>query len=932
MDLSELLRKNIQSAETKHDKAIACGALCKQCPLYKKPRGPVLGDIKPNSKLVVIGETLGGPEMEQRKLLTGRPGIEVDEGLIEGGLTRKDVSVTKVIACQPDIEGGGLGDYLQWLKRENEQRPANDQLMSPIEACRPRLINELRKANSDVWLAIGSTALESAAQMHGLRYGKGKDQVGDVTIATIMNQHGSPIRIPKDKIDASPVPGELRVICSSLHPNFAMRGKRAYKPVIRKDIARAARIAVRGYIDWEMPKQTFVFPDPATIEHVCAQMVAEGAKVAVDIESDSVDTRSCRVRCVGLGATVGGEETILVVPFRWMDGREYWPSRDLKIRVIAAVRSVLDGCDLIAHNGAFDTAVLLRCGLMTDRNKLWDDTMIGHHDTDHNDLPHTLGFVATRFLEVPMWKKDVDHKATDNVAKDHDLHQYNAVDIATTMRVWTAIEERILACGTTPQYETDKALAPIAREMERLGLFVDEHERGKLSRKLNKVCYKLRQRFVENAKVNINPRSPHQLAQWLFHDLGLQPPLNPQGYEWQEGDGYSTSAQALTKILDKDGQYLDAETKTAIESLLEFKSAEKLRSTYVDGLDVRYDDVWRNEPMAPEVRETIYNKKGVPEETLILPKRYAYSQIHPVWKIHVVPTGRWSSSPNAQNWPARAWGKLNLRELIVAPPGHVIVGADFEQVELRIYAVQAQDRLLLQAFKTPGMDPHAMNAAVLFSPKQDDKSLLEFHDYILKLKKSGDETKVSKAKHFRNVAKRFVYLETYGGEEDKLFSVMSTARDKATGKLDFPNIKPSDCEIWHERWHKMHPETKIWQQRCAMMQKELGYVAALHDYRRRYFPGGPDKKNSVANHTIQGSAAAIMNRGVRRIAEAIPFGCWSEYTGLCLQVHDYAGVYVPEEKAEETQHIIEECLNFAHEGLSFPVDKPLATRNWADQG
>ncbi len=923
-----------------HQHAIERGAKCLECPLYRKNRGPVRSEIRPGGKLAICGEAPGRQEVEEGRVFTGKSGVELEHGLDREHVTRNDTSILNVISCQPDIDGGSLGDYLSWLSRENDRRreASESELLSPLDACRPRLLKDLAEADSDVWLAVGGTALEAMVTAHGIRYGKGKDQVGDINCSTIMNQHGSPIIVPSERVAQSTVPSgrdKDRIITSTLHPAFAMRGKRAYKFVIIEDIARAARIAQRGYVDWQMPEDVFTFPSIDEIERECAQYVAANALVAVDIEGDSADTQTCRIRCVGFGAEIDGVERVIVIPFRYMSGRDYWPTMELKVRAVAATQAVLDNCQLVMHNGAYDTGVLTRVGLMSDRKKQWQCTMLAHHDTDHNDLPHTLGFVATRFLEVPMWKKDVDHKATDNIGADADLYEYNAVDVVTTLRAWGYLDERMVECGTTDQYDTDRQLAPIAREMEALGVFVDEHERGKLSRQLNQVCFRLRKKFCGAVGREINPRSPQQVAYWLFDELGLTPPLNPQGYEWQEGDGYSTSAPAIIKIIDKDGESLPPQVTTALEALLEFKSAEKLRSTYVDGLDVHYDDAFAHLERATPVTEEIYDKKGNVGNVDILPARMGISRIHPTWKIHVVPTGRWSSSPNMQNYPAYAWGGLNLRSLIIAPPGHVIVGADFEQIELRLYAVQAGDQVLLKAFHE-GLDAHSLNTATLFSPDTSEEGIMKFYwDFMQRLKSTDDSPAAKKerkrCKHIRNITKRVSFLETYGGESDKLHATLSSSRDKATGKLDFPNITPMDCERWHERWHELHPETRIWQDSCAAFQRHNGYVEAIYDRRKRFFPGGPDKKNAVPNHTIQGSSAAIMNRGMLNLAEAIPFGAWSPYTGICLQVHDYAGVFVPEERADEAIEIVRECLDFEYKGLKFPVDKPLASRSWADQ-
>jgi DNA polymerase I-like protein with 3'-5' exonuclease and polymerase domains len=148
----------------------------------------------------------------------------------------------------------------------------------------------------------------------------------------------------------------------------------------------------------------------------------------------------------------------------------------------------------------------------------------------------------------------------------------------------------------------------------------------------------------------------------------------------------------------------------------------------------------------------------------------------------------------------------------------------------------------------------------------------------------------------------------------------------------FPHIKPKDTKVWHERWHHLHPETRAWQERVMRGQRENGWVAGILDFRRRYFLGGPNKKNAPPNHTIQSSAAAIMNQAVLRIHEEIPFGRWSRWTGLCLQVHDYAGLYVPESRADEAKEILERCLPHSYEGMAFPPDDVIVSHNWAQQG
>ncbi len=958
-----------QTTEEAHAPAEALGARCKECPLYGCRAGPVMGEIVPNAKLVTIGEAPGKQEVESRAPFQGPSGMEYNLGLAQGGVSRLEVSTTNTILCRPPED---FDDYLQklerdWKKacvaaeRDGLQPPSRPN--SPVDCCRPRLLKEIELSNSQTLLAIGGKALRAVAEMYGVPYGSGEDAVGKISFATIKGQHGSPVRMPDGK-----------VVCSALHPAFAFRKNHQYIDVIKGNIARAATIASRGnVIDWHEPDFN-IFVQRATDEStnqdeamvriitLCATLKSQGARVAVDIETDSADSVHCNIRCVGIGAVLRNldgtyQEVVASIPFKWRDGREYWASQQMKLVVADALRSVLDECELIFHNGLFDTAVLLRFGYMGNRRKRWYDTMLGHHNTDSNDLPHDLGFLARQFTEAPLWKKDVDQKEAAGVARDYDLHFYNCKDVLLTLRLWPFIEERIVACGTVPQMRVDTHLAPVARDMGLLGVWIDETARGDLSLKFNRLCRDLEAKFVQQVGHPINPRSVPQLREWLFGELGLSPTLNTEGYDFEgdDGDDPSTSTPALLKILDVIGA--DSPQAKMIDTLLEYRACDKLRGTYIDNLrvsyadgDACYVDRW-GEQLSPVAQEVIaaLGLGEVPEVALdgriILPKRPAYSRLFINWKLHVVPSGRWACEPTVHNWPSRGWmvdgQPTNVRKMIVAPPGHVLVGADYEQVELRIYGVRANDKYVLKAFRD-NLEPHCLNAATILAKTEDEiwPLYLDLSNKHFKYSKSKPKTNEEKeessyVKYVRTVAKRVAYLKNYGGEDEKLFSAMASERDKATGKRVFPGLKKERVDEWEERWVRRHPETEGWHRQVAARVRAQGFVESLIlSHRKRFFVGGPNKKNAPPNKDIQGNAAEMKNEAILRIAEAIPFGCWSPYTGLCLDIHDYLAVFVPESRADEAIKILNKCMYFemkTDEGwmMPFPADAK-ASKNLAD--
>jgi uracil-DNA glycosylase family 4 len=951
---------NLHTFLAEHKAAMDRGAKCTECPLFKKHvedgqgRGPVMGEVTRNSKLVVIGEAPGNREVETGRPFMGASGRILNGQLIKGGLDREqkgDVSVTNTILCQPPDDFEAYEDKLR-----AKAKTAGKEVVLPTLCCAPRLERDIREANAPVEYAVGRQALAALARHHGVPYGKEKKkrERGDISIANLRKQHGAPIPV-------RPIghPEGAKTLIASYHPAYAMRGAKAWMPVIKTVIKRAALIAGRGgAIDWQKPKYNLA-PTIDEIEEFAREAFDTDRVVMVDIETgpsrpgadDGGSIQTCALRTVGWGfRRETGEEVIMVVPYRDMAGDPLWSGEQCE-RVDAAIRLVMDKCKLAGQNFSFDSAVLLRLGLMTDRKKRWADIMLAHHDTDSNDLPHDLGFIISEHFEAPHHKADVDHKSVNNV--DYGmLCEYNGDDVLTQLRCLEAVLTRISQLGTVEQYKTDTKIAPVVRDMGDLGLVIDEHERQRLAGVLteridyfrSKFRFEVAMMFVspqEAARVEarlkqmaadwrnrpdsevaaawtrayqnyaldkgygeFNPNSVYQLRDLLFDKLNLTPILNTDGYEFDDeaDDDPSTGQAAILKLLEKYDHI-----QGFCDALLEYRAYSKLYGTYVADKKGRIKDVdWTKWGLPPNAAKRI---------------------LHTVYKVHVIPSGRLSTQPAIQNWPAV--GKASMRTMVVAPDGHCIVGADYDQLELRIYAVVAQDQLLLQAFSEKDkhgapIDPHSLNAAALLADTEG-----EIWDQYYKIKYDMTD---KERKYWRTVAKRFCYLETYGGEEDKLFSTMAASRNKATGKRDFPNLQLKDVETWHKRWHKLHPETKKWQDNCKYIAYNRGHVrVGTLDYRARFWPGGIDKKNAPPNHTIQGFAASIANKALIDLNEAIPYRAWSPVSGINLQIHDYIGGYVPRDRAWEAKGIIEECLSYEFKGMKFTCTAESSYR-WSDQG
>ena len=1083
----EMTRLPRERALEVHAEAIARGAKCEQCPLYALSQGPVMGIITPNARLVIVAESPGQHEIDQKVPMVGKSGDVLNDSLIDGGLVREECTITNTILCRPPEEYKAFEKRITTMheleiEKLREAQVPEDQWpklpMMPYDCCFPRLQKDIEESTSKNVLAIGNAAIKAVCEHYEVPFGSArKVKPGEARVASLKKQLGAPLTL-KDGT----------VIMCTYHPAFAMRsGSKHYMHVVKDHIRRAAAIAVRGYVDWQEPPY-ILNPSVEQIEETLEMIRSSGALVSLDIETDKgkradggFDPFSCRIRCIGFGAVIDDKEILICVPIRYMSGQEWW-SPENKKRVLQACMNVLNENELVGHNLAFDTQVLLRFGLITEENRFREveDTILMCRNTPDCDLPHDLGFVTSRYFEAPTWKGIFsDKESIDNVT-DHDLHFYNMRDVLVVLRLYPKILEDLYRYATTDQYAMDKAMLPHVRDMGVNGLFIDENIRGEMSIQANREAYELLKKIREIVKnPKFNPSSPHQIRKFLFVEKKMIPVFNSKGKDWEEGEDPSTNGQALTKMINQQGG--DEQTRIFVTTLLEYKQWMKLKGTYIDSLKVYYPD-WSQYGLevgtapaviGPTVRRLKAKERALisqsrwPDEWtkattkqekaalinrvedeiwengVILPERPALSRLPITYKQHTISSARLASTPNAQNLPK--FGKINTHKMIVSPPGHKIVGADMDQVELRLYTGVSGDKLLNKAF-AEGMDPHSYNAASMFCRKfgksVDDtykiivgmpvdvareslgqvsnevncaldqikfdskiESALERLSGLLtetqiEKYKKGWSTGDKEKKKLRGYAKTFCYLvciaegqrvltdrglvpiqdvktsdrvwdgvewvshdgviykgkekvitydgitatpdhkvwldsgevvelqearryssrlshsgphidskveecdqdmtivnvydilnagprhrftvegrlvsNCYGGAEEKLGETMKNARDKASGKLMFPDLRDEDVAEWYDQWHKLHTETKEWQQRMERVALREGYTCSiLGTFRKRFFPGGANKNGATANHQIQcepKTSMVLTDKGYQTIESLLETG------------------------------------------------------------
>ena len=863
--------------EEAHERAQSLGAKCRECPLYGQRQGPVLGQIKPNSDLIVIGEYPSKFDIRKRKIFRGDLGKKLDESLVSGGMSRDDISLTNVILCKHPTVKESLDD---WLRKQRRIKGLT--YKSPFECCRPRFENDLKKSNSKTVVTLGKHALAETAKYYEIPYGSSKKQYsGEKRLASLKQQRGHPL--PLD---------DGTVICPTFHFE---RTSKYMLHVIRRDIIKACKISQRGgKLNW---KKVPYLIEPSFEEAIIWMNKAQKSStiLMVDIETDGVDA-DCDIRCIGMGYGKYEDEQIMVLPLVYKNGQQYW-QKDERALIEDALRQLLSSSSLAFQYGQFDTTHLLRFNYLTNPRQLWDDTILLHKNSFECNSQHDLNYLSSRITgDVVLWKGDVDHKAIENYERDRDLWIYCGDDILAQMRclhefkIWQETDETYLT------YEIDKRLAPVVRDMSLHGMVVDDQLRQKISDKLSKKIDSKREILCQIVGREFNPNSTRQVAKFLFDERGLKPILNTKGKPFSEYDTPSTNEDSLILLGDELIKHgVEEDVIKFLDQLLILRGLQKLKSTYVD-IESKLVDV--------DDMKVIYS----------------------TFNLHVVPTGRLSSTGyNLQNIPKR--GIVNVREMFIPPKGHYFVSADFEQLESRLYALAAKDQSMLKAFRE-GLDMHCLNAAIM--EVDEEKDLMAVYEKFmtwkgLKKKKSPtDEEKklIRKIEYVRLCAKVFGFSKQYGAEWQKIYDSMRCERDENQVRL-FPKLNQKTVRVWNERWAKFHPETSRWQQDVIQFLNLHGYTEEPYHYRKRFFPGGPDSPHAPYNHVIQGWAAALTNQAMLRIDKVFPPNGWE---GLTCQVHDEIILTVKKSRALEMAKKLEEAMDYEFNGIRVYAESEISDR------
>ncbi len=583
------------------------------------------------------------------------------------------------------------------------------------------------------------------------------------------------------------------------------------------------------------------------------ERVSGYGELCFDLETTGFDM--FRDRIVGLSVAVEPHEA-WYVPFAAHDGM----SRDEVEKMYVAMLRPLFADEKIAkigQNMKFDILFLRAAGIEVRGRKF--DTMLLHYLLDPESR-HGMNVLAERYLHyTPIEITALIGRGAKQLSMDmvgvERVAEYAAEDADITLQLYRTLRPMVEREGQMELYERiEEPLIDVLADMEWTGVRIDSaslaHYSASLSEQLTALETKIRDAAGEPT---LNVNSSRQLGEVLFAKMRIA----------------EKPKMTKTKQFCTDEEYLQgfAHQYEIVDLILQYRGVKKLLSTYVDALPLLVNPVT--------------------------------GHIHTSYNQAVTATGRLSSAnPNLQNIPVREQIGRPIREAFIpSDDGHLLLSADYSQVELRIMAHLSGDESLREAFMH-GEDIHAATAAKIFGKPIDEVT--------------SEERRRAKTANFGII---------YGISAFGLSQRLDIPRGEAKALID--------------GYFASYPKVKEYIERVTEQARRDGYVTTLFG-RRRYLNDinsrnvnarGLAERNAI-NAPIQGGAADIMKIAMIEVARRFrEEGIGSR---IILQVHDEIVVDMLASERERVERIVREAMEGAA-SLTVPLIVDCGVgRNWLE--
>jgi len=593
--------------------------------------------------------------------------------------------------------------------------------------------------------------------------------------------------------------------------------------------------------------------DEAALDAIIAEAYA-GGLLAIDTETDALDSVASGLVGISL-ATAPGRAAYVPVGHISSDDMFGEKPPQLPLSVVAnklapvlAAPAVLK----IGHNIKYDINVLARHGLLIAPH---DDTMVMSFDLDSGKMlgGHGMDVAATTHLAHTCTSfKDVTGTGKKQISFAHvpldRATAYAAEDADVTLRLWTRLKPRLPHENATRVYElVDRPLIPVVAGMERAGIKVDRDQLSRLSSQFTQEMARLEEEIYADAGHPFTIGSPQQLGVVLFDEKGLK------GGKKGKSGAYSTDVTVLEKLA--------AEGNAICRLVLDWRQVAKLKSTYTEALQAQINPVT--------------------------------GRVHTSYSLTGAQTGRLSSTdPNLQNIPIRTETGRQIRDAFIAEPGHVILAADYSQIELRLAAHMADVPALKEAFAA-GEDVHARTAMELFGEVNRDT---------------------------RGRAKTINFAILYGISRWGLASRLEIGADEAQAMI--------------ARYFERFPGISAYINETTEQARSKGFTETLFG-RKTWFPQITNSiqhirqgaERAAINAPIQGTSADIIKRAMVRMGPALAEAGLPN-ARMLLQVHDELVFELPEGDVDAAKPVIERVMAHAAEPivhLSVPLGIEIGT-------
>ena len=565
-------------------------------------------------------------------------------------------------------------------------------------------------------------------------------------------------------------------------------------------------------------------------------------KVAFDTETDSVDAHACKL--VGFSFAV--------------EGGKAWYVEGSLIDIFRPLFSDASKT-LVGHNVKFDRTVLQRHGIGMASHP--HDTMLAHYCLDAA-ARHGMDALARRYLSyrtIPIEKligeKERGKTQLSMAAlKPEEILDYAAEDADVTLKLDEVLRPLVAEAGASTALEkSEEPLIKILIGMERAGVKIDVAALKEYGRELDKEILSYAQTIHSYADPGFNPDSPKQLGELLFGKLKLDP-LSAR--RTQTGQ-YSTDEKTLSKLVG---------LHPVVQAVLDYRACSKLKSTYVDKLPTLID---------------------------------ADGRVHTTYSQAFTETGRLSSAdPNLQNIPIRTErGKMIRKAFVSRDDDHVLVSADYSQIELRIMAALSKDEAMLQAFRD-GVDIHRETASRVYG--------------VMSAFVTDEQRSKCKMVNFGII---------YGISAFGLSQRLKVSRKEATSLI--------------EAYFKLYPGVKRYMDEAVQSAREKGYAETilgrrrtLKDINSRNATIRQAAERDAMNTPIQGSAADLIKLAMVRVDAAIKAAGLKAQ--MVLQIHDELVFDVPLAEVDTLKEIVRREMSGAYD-FGVPLEVGIGSgKNWLE--